>query len=699
MHHRIVIPLVVGAGVLLAIAQVMPGLQNLLWDADRQLLDNYHAWGEKTVPDPNIVLLGIDDASLSLASAWPEDIKASPTLQAMQQPFPWPRRVWAAAIDRLCGAGASLVFLDLAFVAPASDPQDDALFRLALERHQGKVLLGAKFDRSQIGAVSISNLTYPSVTLTGSTPPAPGTFGLLNFWPDADSIVRVCDLQVTRSEIDGGVLDTSEKPLPSIALAASEILYPERPRVAAASIRPRFGPIHAYPPESLHTIFIPDLWQSNFGSGAKFEGKTVFIGATASELQDFQTTTLGTIYGVQLHAHALAALLADSTLQSTGIAWRWGTLFAGVFLAWILILWIRQPVATLISFFVASAALIAVTFWCFDHLDLEASPLPFVIALNLCGAAGLTGNSVGQLREQRKLQRFLARYTSPEFAQEMLQDKAGLLTTLGGVERNVTILFSDVRGFTRMSEAFTPTEIVTQLNEYLSKMVEQVFQKRGLVDKFIGDAVMALWGATRSKQENAQDGGDAGNALSAALGMREALKALNAHWKERGMPELAFGIGIHQGPAVVGNIGSEAPYEKMDLTVIGDSVNLAARLESSTKQYGVDIAISESVYQHVESDFRCRSVDLVQVMGKDEAVCVYTVLGTRATPSPQGIEAYEKGVKEYRNGQFSTAKSDFNQAAEEGLDDYLTQTYQERCAALIESPPEEWNGIYVMTKK
>jgi adenylate cyclase len=694
-----VAPLVLGVGILIGVAKLTPGSDHFLAGLDRQLLDTCHVNGSKTPPREDIVILGIDDASLTLASAWPEDIAASPALQAMQQPFPWPRRVWAETIHRLCDAGARLVFIDLAFVAPGADPDDDKLLRDALDRHAGRVLLGAKFDHSQVGGAIISNLVYPSPTLTGTSLPEPGSFGLLNFWPDADQVIRSLDLQITRSEVDGGIPDPEEKPLPSVALAAASILHPDQNYSTDSTVRLRFCPLESYPPASLHTIFIPDLWQSNFGSGAFFNDKVVFVGASAAELQDFQRIPSGTVFGVQLHAHALTATLAQSFLQSTGASWDWGCLVAGMLLAWLLITVVRQPILALVLLILAGCIFTAASFWLFESLNFEASPLTFNFALMFCGTAALSGNSLGQLREQRQLQRFLARYTSPELTRELLRDKAGFLGTLGGVERNVTILFSDVRGFTSLSEASSATEVVTQLNEYLSSMVEQVFLQRGSVDKFIGDAVMALWGSMRIDQGQAGDKTDAENALAAALGMRNALRQLNVEWKARDIAEFTIGIGIHQGPAVVGNIGSEAPYEKMDLTVIGDSVNLASRLESITKQYGVDIIISEQVHAHVEADFLCRSVDLVKVMGKEKPVTTYTVLGPLESSFPAGLEAYEAGVQAYRAGRFSEARIAFHEAASAGMDDSLTRLHLERCAALLQSPPAFWDGVYVMRSK
>jgi adenylate cyclase len=336
---------------------------------------------------------------------------------------------------------------------------------------------------------------------------------------------------------------------------------------------------------------------------------------------------------------------------------------------------------------------------CFDWLDVECSSQPFLFGLSLSGMTGLTGHLVLQRRESRKLQRFLTRYTAPEFVDEMLADRAGLYSTLGGVERTVTIFFSDVRGFTSMSENMTPKQVVTQLNQYLSRMVACVFQNRGLVDKFIGDAVMALWGSASAMGNEESYRQNAIQAVTAALAMRKALEELNAGWREEGIGELKFGMGIHQGEVIVGNIGSEAPYEKMDLTVIGDAVNLASRLEGITKQYGVDLIVSESVRSHLRDSFVCRSADLVAVKGKAKPVEVFSVIGPLQENEPAGLAAYENGVRLYRAGSFAEAITAFAKASHEGLNDSLTQMYQQRCDELIRVPPTDWTGVYIMQSK
>jgi adenylate cyclase len=376
-----------------------------------------------------------------------------------------------------------------------------------------------------------------------------------------------------------------------------------------------------------------------------FRGKTVLIGAIASDLQDLQDTPLGHLPGVQIHAHALTALLGNSFIHPMPETWRWGSLLAAAVMAWMVVHFMRQPV------------------WCVGVLDRDLPARPGAFPL-----AGLTSPAseaaaqpfllgIGRLwwqrphrrvgaatREKSKLRHFLARYTSPELVREMMADHEGLYTTLGGVERRVTMFFSDIRGFTSISEKLSPSEVVKLLNEYLTGMVACVFQHRGLVDKFIGDAVMALWGSTRAQPERGRLPPRCHrrrrNGAAHAAGARRAKHRLAGSWDDR----TAHRHGHSPGNVVVGNIGSAGLYEKMDLTVIGDSVNLASRLEGVTKQYEIDLLISETVHPHVKDLFLCRRVDLIAVKGKAKPIEIFTVLGPADMPVPPGLLPYDDGM-------------------------------------------------------
>jgi adenylate cyclase len=720
VRQRMLAMLILGSFGVLALLYGWGETRHLMEKRDRVVLDEFHVSSRKTPTRDDIIILGVDDDSQKLDTLWPEEIAASPALPNMKKAWPWPRRVWAQVLDRLFDAGASYVFLDLTFKAESHDPEDDRLLHEALKRHAGKVVVGGKWETgaavgNQTAAASADNipLMRPVATVLGPEEQAGDMFGLLNFFPDhnVDSVIRQAHYWISvngliKTGFVVGQPDPTEQPLPSIAMVLGRKIDPKAAARAGEVERIRFcafnsvsPEVDAYPPFSIHQIFVPGLWTSNFADGAAFKGKTVMIGATASDLQDFQDTTLGRMEGVRVHAHALTALLAGSFVHAAPPWWPWASLALGTALAWALVSLIRHPLVILAALVMLIVGAYSGAFQLFDKYSLEASPVPFVLALGLCGVMGIAGNYLMQRRAQQRAVRFLARYTSKEQAVEMMRDRAGLLNTLGGTERIVTVLFSDVRGFTSMSETKSAPDLVAQLNEYLSKMVERVVDEKGIVDKFIGDAVMAVWGGMRSEQNIEGFHEDARRAVHSALQMRRALEELNADWRKRDMEELHFGIGIHQGTAVVGNIGSEKPYEKMDLTVLGDSVNTASRLEGLTKQYGVDFVVSGSVRQHLGDDFIIRSADLVRPKGKLIPLEVFAIIDSADKPKPAGLDDYETAIRLYREGKFPEALEKFMAAEAAGLGDHLTYEYIKRCDLLIKEPPFEWDGTYTAKDK
>jgi adenylate cyclase len=258
-------------------------------------------------------------------------------------------------------------------------------------------------------------------------------------------------------------------------------------------------------------------------------------------------------------------------------------------------------------------------------------------------------------------------------------------------------LFSDLIGFTTLAEKADPEALVSQLNEYLSRMTSVVFSNGGTLDKFIGDAIMAVWGNVRSFGM-AQD---AKNCVRAALAMRRELRQLNQKWREEGRMGLGMGIGINQGEVIVGNIGS---HERMDPTVIGDSVNLASRLEGLTRIYGVDILVGASAAELARDEVHLRSVARVQVKGKTKPVDVFTFVAARNEEvDPEflkWLDAYEEGLEKFRARDFIKAKILFSRFLEFYPDDLLAKMYLDRALEYEQVPPDEaWAAVEVFEKK
>ena len=262
---------------------------------------------------------------------------------------------------------------------------------------------------------------------------------------------------------------------------------------------------------------------------------------------------------------------------------------------------------------------------------------------------------------------------------------------LTGENRELAILFSDIRSFTTISERLAPDDLVASLNRYFSSQVDIIMNRGGIVDKYIGDAIMAFWGAP-VKHEN-----DALDAAFSALDMLDAVKIFNEGQKKAGKCEFKIGIGINYGLVTVGNIGSE---RKMDYTVIGDSVNLASRLEGLTKTYQVEILISESLHAAIDGALPARLLDTVAVKGKTLGVKIYTIARAVSEPAASAWKLHNEAMALFYARDFTAARAKFSEAAALLGGDYHADMMARRCDAYLEAPPPaDWNGVEVMHSK
>ena len=460
----------------------------------------------------------------------------------------------------------------------------------------------------------------------------------------------------------------------------------------------RFTSPDAFAPRPLYEVFDPKFWHANYADGAFFKDKIVMVGSSAQVEHDFVVTPISpTTLGPALHLQAMAAAMNHEFLRPTPAKTGLALVAVAGLMAWSVVGFLRRPLLCLGTLVLITAAYLGAARLSYDKAGLLLLTVPVLSALLLSGLFSLGLEYAIERLEKLRTRRTLERYVSKNLVKEVLENPDSYYSSLRGVRVPATVLFSDLIGFTTLSEKADPEALVSQLNEYLSGMTSVVFSNGGTLDKFIGDAIMAVWGNVRSFGM-AQD---AKNCARAALGMRRELRQLNQKWREEGRMGLGMGIGINQGEVVVGNIGS---HERMDPTVIGDSVNLASRLEGLTRIYGVDILVGASAAELARDEVHLRSVARVQVKGKSKPVDVFTFIGARNEEiDPEflkWLETYEEGLEKFRARDFTDAKILFSRFLEFYPDDLLAKMYLDRALDYEQAPPDEaWEAVEVFEKK
>ncbi len=320
-------------------------------------------------------------------------------------------------------------------------------------------------------------------------------------------------------------------------------------------------------------------------------------------------------------------------------------------------------------------------------VNLTVVPLPNADD-NLAGALVV----LEDITNEQRLRSAIARYMTKEVADRLLEEGNDIL---GGQIQDATVMFTDIRNFTGISEKIGPKETVTLLNEYFSIMVDIIFTYEGTLDKYIGDAIMAVFGAPFSTGE------DADRSVRTAIDMLYELKKFNQRRKQRALEIIQIGIGINSNEILSGNIGS---MKRMDYTVIGDGVNLAARLESVNKIYGTNIIISESTRKGLNGNYALREIDLIRVKGKTEPVAIYQILDyhdEKSFPKMDDVlELFDAGLRQYRRNNWRKAMNIFNKALNLNPHDSVSKLFLDRCQYYLEKPPtNEWDGVWVMETK
>jgi len=425
---------------------------------------------------------------------------------------------------------------------------------------------------------------------------------------------------------------------------------------------------------------------------AAFKDRVVLVGPTAASIGDHGPTPYTTSEPlVYAHANALRMLVAGEAPHRAPAWLRMMLAVLGALLTALGSAYLKQGRALVVGVALALLAVFGgeLVFHVFGiWLDLLRPFWMIMFAFIFTGVY----NHFTRDREEKFIRGTFEKYLAPDLIDELIEhpDKV----TLGGDKKVLSVLFSDIRGFTSISEKMKPEKLVPFLNEYLSAMSNCILERKGMLDKYIGDAIMAVWGAPLHNYHQAHD------ACRSALAMSERLAEMAPSWEERGLPPIRAGIGINTGAMVVGNIGSE---KKMDFTVIGDHVNLASRLEGLTKQYRVEILISEFTRAKIADAFTVRLLDRVTVKGKEEPIGLYECIaeGAPDEDTRAWIADFERGIELYTKQDWPGARQAIEKVkAARGGEDGPSDVYLERVAILEQEPPGEgWDGVWRWTTK
>ena len=449
-----------------------------------------------------------------------------------------------------------------------------------------------------------------------------------------------------------------------------------------------YGPGRTFPTYSLSDVITGKV------APGKLKDRLVLIGATAAGIGDSAVTPFQQMnyFGVEAHANFIANILQGRFIRRGNreiLIDIFSLLFFSLAAGFVLTKaspW-RATAITLVL--LGAFWLLAGYLFASQHMWIAIVLPSATLGMNYAGI--ISYRLFFEEREKRKIRGVFQHYVHPAIVEQMVQHPEDL--KLGGEEKELSAMFCDIRGFTTLSEKLSPTALVELLNEFFSAMTDVVIRNRGTLDKYIGDAIMAFWGAPYPQADHAV------RSCRATLEMLELLTRLQARWEVRNLPRIDVGVGINSGPMVVGNTGSE---KRFNYTIMGDNVNLASRLEGINKQFGTHVIISESTWTAVRDQFVSREIDLIRMQGKMKPVRIFELLGPTSAFETfrDRIECFHKGLEEYRSGQWGKARDTFKRLTLDYPQDTPSHVFLKRCRELLEQPPEGvWDGVYVMRTK
>lgn len=632
-------------------------------------------WRGDRPANQDIVVIAADEESIVKLGRWP-----------------WPRQTHADLIYKLAKAGAKVVAFDVLFTEPdRSNPASDAALANAV-RNTGLVVSSFFFQEAQFADIIAKKPLFPYPALKNA-----GMFGFVNSPPDPDGVTRHAPLYY--------IGDDGETVYPSLTVAALALaqgkgfdeVLPTLPVHIDADFNLAENKLFVNYAYSKTTETYPmysyvDVLNGTVDLEKSFKGKIVFVGGTATALFDMLSIPFASLYaGVLVHANVLDNLLTGNYLRVSGIEFTIVyVLVLGLLLGYLLP---RLPIwAKFLTFVVLVGGGVVLGWVLFSTKNLVIPMVPPFVAGVGCYGGILLYRLIIEEREKRKIKGNFKQYLSPKIIDIITKDPSKM--KLGGEEREVSIFFLDIAGFTTMSEALKPTQLVEVMNQCLTKFSKIILKHDGLINKYIGDCIMAFWNAPIDQKKHASF------ACWAALDCIAALNDLNRDFQSKGLPHIDCRVGINTGTVVVGNMGS---LERFDYTVMGDAVNLASRFEGANKEYHSHIMVSDVTFDQAKDDIEARDLDLIRVKGKKEPRKVFEVLCKKGEMSEElrlGRNKYHEALKLYRQRQFDEAIHVFEEVFQYLPNDHLTRKYLERARTFkVSPPPTVWDGVFEMKSK
>jgi adenylate cyclase len=667
---------------------------------------------DKTQADPNIVMITIDDASIE-------------TFKREEVSWPWPRDFYGVVVDYVKQGGAKAVAFDIVFTD--RDPKEaDSSFATAMRR-AGNVVLSSNMTKdpnpsgtkippnARIGLTDERGLEYP--VFSTAVLPLPefcqtaARIGNVNYYDDPqDGTCRRLPL----------ISKIGKDYIPHVALATYLLIAGEKNVTVTPNDMLKIGqkeiPIDNkgnylvwwygtggpggtfkyYPISSIIVSYGKALsGEEPLVKASEFKDKIVIIGSNATAMSDFKNTPFATneipYPGMEIYATILSNFNQNHfvTRASALIPILLVLLFAAAiafpFIRGIKIIWCA------LIFIVLAAVLLGAAVFLFSTAKIWIDVVPPIAALVIAFLSSAVVSYQIESKQRKQLRNTFSRYLSPVVIREVLEKTDQI--SLGGREIIGSVSFSDLKDFTNISESMTASDLVAMLNEYFTHATTQILQSGGMVDKYIGDAIMAVYGAPLDRTDHAIQ------ACNAAIDVQRVV-AKNWNKGPRKWPTLLTRIGINTGPMVVGNIGS---IHRLDYTAIGDTVNLASRLEGVNKIYSTLIITTQATLDATDGKFVARELDYLAVKGKDKPASIYELIGKKdEVPAEmiRRIKLFEDGLKLYRNNEFKKAKEAFDELLYQWKDDGPAAVFSDRCELFgTHPPPADWGGVFRLTTK